>query len=540
MSMLLDSVPTVSIALVVRLRNSACTGWRNIRGGLIGVLVAFAFAPGCATVDTKVDSQRVAQFVDSAVNESFAMAPFSNAAVQSEVTRQLADGLTLAGATRIALLNNPRIHAGLHRLGVGRAEVVQAGLFRNPTISLMLRWPDGGGLTNLEMNIAQNLADLWQIPARRRAAEREQERVVLEVAREAVNVVLDVRAAFYRASRAAREQSLAEENLEIARQLLEIALARRAAGAGSELDINLSRAQQLEAELRVREAALETIERRSALARLLGLELPPGQLVIRDEAQEMRLEALTAERVISAAHAHRLDLRAARAVCAAAAARVEYEKTRFLREIEVGISAERMERPRRRDRNWLYETAWASAEEGMLAAPSLMPRERRTTDWVIGPTLTFELPLFDWNDAQVARATHEHRQAEAMFEAMRRDLVQDAWVAFARAQTAWSNARFYEEELLPLEQDSLILARESYQAGRSNLLAVLDAQRTLLASRLGHVRAVEAAMLATVELERVAGCPLQQLIEIPTPETESPPASQPSTEPAGPQIFEES
>lgn len=508
---------------------------RRVCRGILCACIACGLASGCASVDPKADAQRVAKLVTAAVDEPFAVDPFSDAAVQAEVERELAEGLTLSGATRIALLNNPRIHAGLHRLGVGRAEVVQAGLFRNPTVSLMLRWPDGGGLTNLEMNIAQNIADAWQIPARQRAAERELDRTVLEVARETANVVLDVRAAFHRVIRAQREQALAEENLEITRQLLEIALARRAAGAGSELDINLSRAQQLEAELRVREAALETLERRSGLARLLGLEHAPGQLAIREESPALRLESLTAERVIRAAHEHRLDLRAAREVCAAAEARVEYEKSRFIREIELGISAERMDRPRRRDRNWIYETAWASAEEGMLAAPSLMPRERRTADWVIGPTLMFELPLFDWNDAQVARADYERQQAEAMLEALRRDLVQDAWVAFVRAQTAWSNARFYEEELLPLEQDSLILARESYQAGRTNLLAVLDAQRTLLASRFGHVRAIEAAMLAAVELERVAGCPLQSLISSPIQDGESVPASQPVADPAASQ-----
>src|SRR5439155_14095643 len=42
--------------------------------------------------------------------------------------------LTAAAAVEIALLNNPRLQAVYERLGVAQAEVVQAGLLRNPSI----------------------------------------------------------------------------------------------------------------------------------------------------------------------------------------------------------------------------------------------------------------------------------------------------------------------------------------------------------------------------------------------------------------------
>lgn len=485
-------------------------------------------AIGCATVDPATDHREVSRLVEAAVDQPLLPSPECTEAVRERVQVLLSEGLNAERASEIALLNNPRVLAGLWRVGSARADVVQAGLFSNPKISLMLRWPDGGGLTNLEMNIAQNIAELWQIPARRRTAERDLHRVILETARETALAALDARSAYHRTIRAQREQALAEENLEITRQLLEIALARREAGAGSELDINLSRAQHLETELRLREARLAVIEQRAALLRLLGLATNPADLLLIDDSPLPEIAQLSPPVVIRAADEHRLDLRTARTMVEAAAARVEYEKTRFLREIELGISAERMERARRRDRNWTNETVWATAEEGMLAFPSFMPRERLQTDWVIGPTLMFELPLFDSNDAQIARARFERRAADATLDALRRDVVQDAWVAYERAATAWSNVRFYASELLPLEQDSLVLAREAYQAGRSNLLSVLDAQKTLLASRSGYVQVQEAAQLASIELERVAGCSLKTLIE----QAQSNDALAPSSQPA--------
>ncbi|MBL8880161.1 MAG: TolC family protein [Phycisphaerales bacterium] len=467
--------------------------------------------------------------VDAAVDQPLPSTVQCAAAVGERVHELLSAGLNSERASEVALLNNPRVLSGLARVGAARADVVQAGLFSNPKVSLMLRWPDGGGLTNLEMNVAQNIAELWQIPARKESAERDLRRVILDTAREAAQTALDARSAYHRATRAQREQALAEDNLEITRQLLEIALARREAGAGSEIDINLARALHLETELRLREARLSVVELRAALARVLGLTLNPREIRLIDDAAPPDISPINAQAVIRAADEHRLDLRSARSMVQAAAARVEYEKTRFLREIEVGISAERMERARRADRNWTNEAVWATAEEGMLALPSLMPRERLQTDWVIGPTLMFELPLFDLNDAQIARARYERRAADAVLEAIRREVVQDAWIAYERAAVAWSNTRFYAEELLPLEQDSLVLAREAYQAGRSSLLAVLDAQKTLLASRTGYVRAQEAAQLAAIELERVAGCSLQTLIaQAPSGDAQAP-TSQPIT-----------
>ncbi|MCZ2097250.1 MAG: TolC family protein [Anaerolineae bacterium] len=209
-----------------------------------------------------------------------------------------------------------------------------------------------------------------------------------------------------------------------------------------------------------------------------------------------------------------------RQLVAAAWARVGLEKMRFLRSLEVGVSVERSERGTRGDRNWLAETAWASAEAGQLTAPSLQPREPLSTDWVVGPTLGVEVPLFDQNQAQIAKAEYEHQQAQQALEALDRDLVQQAHVALKRAQVAAENARFYRDSYVPLQEESLQLAQEAYRVGRTQLLAVLDVQRGLLEARAGYVAAQADAGIALVQLERVAGSPAGALR-----------AAQPSVEP---------
>jgi outer membrane protein TolC len=57
------------------------------------------------------------------------------------------------------------------------------------------------------------------------------------------------------------------------------------------------------------------------------------------------------------------------------------------------------------------------------------------------------------------------------------------------------------------------LSRDSYRAGKTSVLSVLEAQRSLLAARLGRARAMESAATAIPELERVVGLPMGVILE---------------------------
>lgn len=469
-------------------------------------------AGGCATVRPHDDFMQASRIVEHAIGTPWLAGPDDDASIAARVSELVDDGLTSTEAVRLTLLNNPRLRAELLAIGIGRAQVVQSALFTNPVLALSLRMPDGGGLSNLEAGLSQNIAELWQIPLRKQAAQRDLDRTILDVARTASVTALEARSAYVGAVRADREAEIARKNVTIAQQIVDLATARRDAGAGSEVDVNLARARQMESELQARRADVTAVEMRSELARLCGLDTPPEQLVLAEALPEPTSWTLGADRLIAVAREHRLDLRAVRQSVDAAQARVGLERTRFLRSLEIGVSVERSEREKRGDRNWLAETAWASAEAGRLTPPSLQPREPLSTDWVVGPTLGIELPLFDRNQAQIAIAEYEHQQARQALEALDRDVVQQAHVAIKRARTAVENARFYRDNFLPLQEKSLHLAQEAYRVGRTPLLAVLDVQRGLLEAKAGYISALADAGIAIVELERVAGLPADALL----------------------------
>jgi cobalt-zinc-cadmium efflux system outer membrane protein len=465
------------------------------RSASVATCVPALFA-ACATLNTKPDYERLDQHVQQALGGQYACRPEDEAASEERVALLQEGGITADEAVEIALLNNPRLQAQLLDVGIGRAEVVQAGLFSNPGFALALRFPDGGGLADLEMSLAQNIAELWQIPIRQRAAQRDLDRIIVQSARAASATALDARAAYFRAVGADREQELALDNLAITQQLVDLAIARREAGSGSEVDVNLTRSQHMDSELQARSAALAAVEARADLVELLGLESAPSQIKLAEALSDPAPVGIAPERLIALAREHRLDLRAVAHAVDAAQARVDLEKTRFLRSIELGVASERFDRPPSSG-NWLTDPE---------------PEEEHDSQWIVGPSLAVEIPLFDQNQAQIKRAELEYQQAARVLKAIDRELIQEAHAALERSRTAAETARFYRDSVLPLREQGLKLTQEAYRAGQLALLSVLEAQRSLLAARSEYVKTLQAAAIALVDLERVAGQPASNLL----------------------------
>lgn len=472
-----------------------------------------ALAAGCAAPDAARDYRRAEALARQSTGQPNAYRPDDEAFAARRAAELAADGIRLDEAVQIALLNNPRWQAAVLEIGLARAQVAQSALFSNPRLALSLRLPSGGGLANLEASLVQNLAELWLIPPRVRAAEHELERTICDLSRRAHRLALDVRAAYYRAAAADRIRELAAETTRIAGEFEAAARARLAAGAGSELDVNLARAELADAVLSERRAELEALEQRRSLLTLLGLRIPPGELKLLDGVPEPGAAPLSPERAVALAESRRFDLLAARQALTRAEQRVELEKRAALRVLELGVALERSQRQRIDDRNLLFEAARASAAAGAPTAPDLSPRPREGTDLIVGPTLAIELPVFDRNQAQIAAAEIAREQAAKALEALRVAAFQEVWTAAEAARIRCELLRQLRTEALPLRESNLHAVRLAYESGGTPITVVLEAQRSLLAARAGYVEALRDAAVASGELEAAVGVPLAELFE---------------------------
>jgi len=433
----------------------------------------------CVTVNPRPDYDRTAQLITQATGQEPVYRPDDDALVKNTVDELLAGGVTAQEAVQLCLLNNLKLQATFFNVGMARADVVQSGLFSNPTIGFSPRFPDGGGPTNFEASLAQNIAELWRIPARRRAAEYDLEQAILALAREVSATALEAKAAYYKAVRTDREIEVIQGNVEITKQLVDLAKVREEAGVGSLVDVQLSESELLQMELALRVATIARFEARTELTKLLGLPVPPDQLQLTEPLPDPPQWTIAPEQLITLARSHRLDVQAAQNAVQVAEARVEEEKREAVRVVDIG---------------------------------GIRDAEDRT-----GPTLSVELPLFDQNQAQIAKATYLAQQANKNLEALVQELTQDTRVTYARAHNAWETTRFYQQQLLPLREGSLELSREAYRYGRASFLQVLEAERKLLEARAGYLEALQNSSTALVELERVTGQPVAQILAVTQP-----------------------
>lgn len=492
-----------------------------------GLIVAAALAlawSGCAKVDPRPDFEQVNQRVGQAVEPAGEVPTEDAESVRKRAEDMLAAGLTADDAVRLCLLNNPELDAAYMRVGIARADLVQSGLFKNPMLATSLRLPDEGGLANVMFDVAQNITDLWQLPVRRRSSQAALDREILSAARQIASVALDTRRTYFQAVAAERLRDISLENLAIAQRLLDAAVARQEAGAGSAVEVNLARSEVLAMELESRNAGLEAFDARRELAMKLGLTRSPAELTLTEGLPDPISFDVEVDAVIKLALDYRLDLLMADREVLMALADMDLERLRVFPSVELGISFEREARERGQDTSYLKESARASleAQEFTLAPWGKSRRQGEMT--VLGPTLSLELPVFDQNQAQIARAYYAWREATGQREAMRRQAVQEVRGAHERVRVALTNARFYHDQLLPLREQNLELSRDGYRAGKTPFFDVLDAQRNLLKARGEAVEAQRDAAQELTELQRAAGRPLSELLSPTTPtspETES-------------------
>src|SRR5450432_158066 len=88
-------------------------------------------------------------------------------AADDAVRAMLLKELTAEQAVQIALLNNHHLQATYEDLGIAQADVVQAGLLRNPAFNVSLRFPDSGGQTDPEISVSEDFLSILWMPLRK-------------------------------------------------------------------------------------------------------------------------------------------------------------------------------------------------------------------------------------------------------------------------------------------------------------------------------------------------------------------------------------
>jgi cobalt-zinc-cadmium efflux system outer membrane protein len=401
----------------------------------------------------------------SALGEIVAAVSLRAQAPQADLSRPL----TLENALDLAMSRNLGLEAARRQRAIRDAAVRTARLIPNPDVGVDFTQdvPHYGITFNIPIEIGRKRGRRIDL------AKEELTLAEVDLQTEMRTVRHDVRAAFYSLLAADQQVQLADTALTIARSLHDAAQQRFDAGAAPRLEV-------LQADLGVARAETDLDLARSARtaqqATLDGvLNLPPQRMLAPAGALSDHLAAPAFDSALALATASNVDL-----------VRLDKEITIEQRRLDL-VRAERTPTP-------------VFSVGGVFNSPDLSAG--------IGGSVGIVLPIFSRNQGEIAASIAATSQLRAQRDAMRRTVETSVFGTLAKIDAQRKQFDAYQQRLVPTAANLETLAEESYRAGRTSVLGVLDAQRNLRDFRREALQAALDLQLLLADLEETLGTAL--------------------------------
>jgi cobalt-zinc-cadmium efflux system outer membrane protein len=393
--------------------------------------------------------------------------------VEEETRRLLSQELTVETATQIALFNNPELQATYERLGVAQAEVVQAGLLRNPRLvfhyGFRILTP---GFDEIVGSVAGSFLDLLLMPLRKKLANAEFRRVKLEVGDAVLAKVDAVAQAFYAVQASTQIVEMQRTIIDAEQAATELAVRQHEAGNISDLDLSNEQAVYAQAKLDVARSQYQLLADREHLTQLLGVWGSDVEYQVAAKLPEVPVEEPDLAHLERTAVEHRLDLAASREELRTVAASLQITKsTRVVSVLDLGANGHR-------------------------------DPDGPTT---IGPEIALELPIFDQKQAEVARLRAQLRATQRRADGMAIAVRSEVRMARNRLMAARLAIDFFAKALVPLRERIVELSQEQYNAMLLGVFQLLQAKQNQVHSYREYIEAVRDYWVARADLERAIG-----------------------------------
>ena len=375
--------------------------------------------------------------------------------------------LTADGAVQIALLNNRSLQAMYSDLGVAQADLVQAGLLRNPVFDAAVQFHLGPVRPDLQLGVVFGVLDALYVPLRKRVATAQFEETKLRVTGAVLDFVLEVRHAVY--THQTNEQML-ELRTTIADALaasFEVSRGLHAAGNITDLDLARDRAATVRSKLELRSAELAVRQSRERLNSLMGLSGPDTEWVSVQRLPDVSIDQPPLDDVERNAVARSIDLGHARQRIVAAGQRLGYDRaTALIPSTDLGASAEK------------------ESDE----------------PWGIGPSVSVPIPIFDQGQARVARATAELRRVQHEYYALAVRIRATARALVDRVRGAGERALYFRDIVLPLQERIVSEAQLQYNAMQVGIFELLRDRQQQIEAGVEYVEMLREYWIARSDL----------------------------------------
>ncbi len=262
---------------------------------------------------------------------------------------------------------------------------------------------------------------------------------------------------------------LAQQNLKNFADVVDVNQQRVTAGDLAEADFYKISLQKLQFEQDLSSAEVSLVQARASLRQLVGFEAVAedfdavGELAFAShplDLEDLKRQALDA----------RPDLQSAHGGVIAAQKSLTLEKSNRARDVTGGLD---------------YTRTGPQNAFGVVGS--------------------FDLPIRDRNQGNIAKAEVTVRQATESELAARYLVLTDVVSAYAGWQTSEKVVKLYESGYLDQAKQSLDISQYVFQRGAGSLLDLLDAERTYRDTQLGYRQALSAYMTSVAQLNLAVG-----------------------------------
>ncbi|MEO7271200.1 MAG: TolC family protein [Vicinamibacterales bacterium] len=375
------------------------------------------------------------------------------------------NGISSDEAVAVALWNNAAFQVTVSQMGFARADLVEAGLLANPVLSLL--FPVGP--KQLEATLRWPIEFLWERPKRIAAAQLSLDVAASSLVQAGLDLALSVRVAHADLALALDRQRLAGETAAALQRIDALTQSRLAAGDIGNLEarvvhVDAARSRQ-DADRAVHDVGLA----RERLRLLTGLAAGDVALDIVQPSPEPNRCGSAPELMVRALAA-RPDVRAAELAVEAAGARLGWERSRV-----------------------------------MAFSAVLDANEAGSAGFEGGPGIDVSLPIFNRNQGGQLRAQTELRRASAAYVALQQQVGLDVREASTLFDQARQSREAWRATLVTPLEANLADAEDSYRAGETSFLLVLENRRRLIDARLRERELAADEQRALARIERAVG-----------------------------------
>ncbi len=433
---------------------------------------------GCATISPERGHDEVGRLLAERAGTStgWEKGTPDDTAIASRVDSLLAEGLTRTRAVAIALVNNPGLQATYAELGVSQADMIQAGLLKNPTLSGSVGFPlSTGAITEFEFSLIQDIVDLVTRSWRVDVAQQQFKASTFRVAQQALDTTADVNRAFVTYQAELELDQLVRQAVEGAEGAHLLAEKQFSAGNITPLALARERATYARLQLELTQSEVRVATEREHLNRLLGLWGARAQWKIAGPLAALPAGDTLPEHPEATAIRQRLDLAAARMEAEVLGQVIGLARnTRLFGRVEIGAHVHQD------------------------------PDGAR----LLGPTFSLELPLFDQRQAYLAGL--EAQQASAsrrvtMVAVDARSRVREGMLALKSSRAM---ASYLATTVVPLQDQIVAQSLLQYNGMLLGLYELLAIQREAFEARRSAVVARRDYWIARFDLESALGAAL--------------------------------